>query len=1554
MRIPFRQGIVQHQQPDFFEVKFPYVDLVVVDTPVIITASAGVKDYMHIEHQSVTAAWGPLPIEEDVWLYWDIDTRTGVRTFGTTSRAPHVSVTSPVDPIDNQCWYDVATKTMKAWNGTAWIPRVRVFACKLESASVPVSLSDQPNAFTGTQVGDNSQIFAGQLLFNSENLPIKDLEGYFVTTEDRIRSRLISTADVKVAGMLIEAEATQNLAKYTVVHFSDFGRVEHADSFTAAQQGQFGMIESDVVIGDLVNVVTAGVITNLDWDWTEAGINAYIYCDDAGALITDPIIPDQVPIAIVIDKHCIQLGAPHNNIATTVEQTVNPPTPIMTTTVQGKAVITVPPVNANNPIVVGDNDPRMTNARTPLPHTHPLADITDVTITNVTTGQVLTYDGSKWVNADGGGGESFWEITPHDYGTTTPVAARTRYMIKDCASLLPFTSEEDLAEQELGLNAIPEFASLAWPIVVWTKEGAHDTELHEVVVPTSQLDTVQDYVDHINDNFGQYVNAVVEVDGSYSGITITSVVNELTGVGIVLNNDASDPTNLYIDPLVLATANSPNICSYTLASVRVGVPGGPNVTEESLRPRIQVPAVEEVYLPHHTFIESDEYKPNNNYWSVVLDSSGSDVIIDTGDVDVSGGGNNSLYALPLESTSMRTCGSSVAYGTPDMVTVGGAGSIYSMGTFIADPGNDDTVKTYVEVRHTTTANGGRLKNDGINFFGRIILGYRPPVENLYALPASTTATAGVALECGNSSGYLYGLFNRVRAHLSADIEIVVAGINPSLNENKPIAWSQTIYMTHTGSSTLVPTIRGTQSGFSVSKGGDDLTFANRIVAAFMIEWYNTDTSETTYGYGLYSCDGMSGSTVFLKGFSVPFLSAQYQPVVCEHFNETLIFVGYGNLLALHSAYDASTFVQYSITAPNDVKIWDVKMAAPDPITLSTYYMLAGSMFDPTSQTATNSRYFYLLGGETTWALTLPGAFRPNAPTDSDPNAIDNNQAPRLAVYGHRAYFVAPVRLDNDATKSALFVACIDTLLRQIVWTREIGRFDGSNTVSDINLTNPLQEFIVTGIGGVVATATSLVITYTVGNTTANSTGSNAATISIDVNGPMIGQNIDHFEVRNSTKTFEVDATIDMEEAEQSVLQEEVEETLATETTNRFDVIQSPRFPRQTVTPLPPFGDDAGTLKPSLLVENNAYAGQFIMGDMYPVPDTLQGSIVDRKGMIRADASGLYYCTRDYNGVDNIWKYVPFPVVGKEIKYIAKSPINYPFGMIGDKVGDLRIVDGAGSGSPVSLFYCFKNYVDDETHIWMPITTPDSVDVQTGNSNPIRIVEQYEPDPNTGGLQYYAHSIRQFIPTYRVYSNDTISLTASEQGYHVVVSGENATINLPSTFEVNQQDYVERGWYAFINNTSDSTVDLVNPDVMIDDVYGEIKKVLPHQSLMIVLNDSGAYDTMTMSDLGGVQPFITATSDVFLDFGHIGKMLRLDSSTLVTVNIPEAADTAFPPGTKFEIRQVNTGQISLMYSGALTINIPDGKQGMSAGRGSVITLHYIGNDEWDIGGDLADV
>lgn len=375
MLIQFRQGLVQTQTPTFVKITFPYADLLSAEANTVIAFADGDKDYIHTEQESVAQAWGPLTLNRDQWLYWDINTRTGIRTFGVTLVEPVVSAQAPTTPVADQHWFNSATSTMNVWTGAGWSRRIRVFACKLVSGKIPVSVSISSPTFTGTQVGvQGTPVYAGHILFDGVvGGAIRDSRGLFVTTEDELSTNAMSLSSVKLASVAVTGEAQQSMAPYTVVVFSEFGKIVHADQYTADQTRQFGIIESAAVIGQTVPVSNHGLITSRSWDWTAAGVNAKLYCDASGTLVTSPVIPNQTPVATVLDTHTIVLGSP---ITTSVGSTSSSSS-LATQLAYGIVRLSVPAADDADPIAVGDGDGRLTNARPALPHTHTINQITD-------------------------------------------------------------------------------------------------------------------------------------------------------------------------------------------------------------------------------------------------------------------------------------------------------------------------------------------------------------------------------------------------------------------------------------------------------------------------------------------------------------------------------------------------------------------------------------------------------------------------------------------------------------------------------------------------------------------------------------------------------------------------------------------------------------------------------------------------------------------------------------------------------------------------------------------------------------------------------------------------------------------------------------------------------------------------------------------------------------------------------------------------------------------------------------------------------------------------
>lgn len=431
MQISFRQGIVQHQAASFLLVHGSLVDLVVVDTPFVVNLAHFTKDYLHVERLGVVNAWAITP-SVDQWLFIDINTLTGVRTFGKTLLVPAVSATAPIAPSVGKHWFDTINKAMKVWSGTTWTVKVRVFVCKLVGGSVPASLSIDTPLFTNTQVGDTSDVLSGNILFDEDTgLVLRTSNGRFITTEDTLSTTTLQTSDLKVASLILEAEAQQVLAAFTIVKFLAFGKIVFADALTSQQQGHFGIIQFGAVVGDIVQVTVEGAVTNPLWDWTLAGVNAPLYSDATGQLVSLAPVPGAIPVATIVDKKTIVLGSPRLQQSTTT--IINPLTPLATESIYGKVRLSLPASNPADPIAVGDNDPRLSGGGGSAPAneivygTGPSIDSdADFTYVSTTNGN----DGQFFVNTQTGIGAqgSVQSTTPAKvaiYGVTWPGGAGT-------------------------------------------------------------------------------------------------------------------------------------------------------------------------------------------------------------------------------------------------------------------------------------------------------------------------------------------------------------------------------------------------------------------------------------------------------------------------------------------------------------------------------------------------------------------------------------------------------------------------------------------------------------------------------------------------------------------------------------------------------------------------------------------------------------------------------------------------------------------------------------------------------------------------------------------------------------------------------------------------------------------------------------------------------------------------------------------------------------------------------------------------------------------------
>lgn len=319
MRVPFRQGIVS--APDnFLGLSSGTVDLAIPSGEYLtVTFADGTADYLLTETASVSSAWtGPFTNGTSYWLYWDINTSTGAKTYGFTDIKPQVGATTPLNTIDqdgtavpllnSQMWFNTSKGVMYEYNAEAsrWIRKVRCLAAELHQGNNLISTSANSPVYTGTQVGMNVGCTAGSLVFDATSHVIRKHNGTFYTTEDAVSTGIGNSTHVKLESIAITAVATANMAAYTMVRLIDFNQIAPATNLLT-DAGIYGLIEQDVNVGDSVTIVREGVVTNPSWDWSSGSVNAPLFVQPDGVLTTQPQ-PSQ-PVGLVISSDSILLTA---------------------------------------------------------------------------------------------------------------------------------------------------------------------------------------------------------------------------------------------------------------------------------------------------------------------------------------------------------------------------------------------------------------------------------------------------------------------------------------------------------------------------------------------------------------------------------------------------------------------------------------------------------------------------------------------------------------------------------------------------------------------------------------------------------------------------------------------------------------------------------------------------------------------------------------------------------------------------------------------------------------------------------------------------------------------------------------------------------------------------------------------------------------------------------------------------------------------------------------------------------------------------------------------
>jgi hypothetical protein len=380
-----------------------FVDLRTTNGPISVTFAHKDTDYFFSEGRDVVGAWGPFPDGFPVWLYWDIDRQTGQRTFGHTTVEPIASISAPLDPVEDQHWFNTGNATHFVWQSGRWVEVIRVFAARYDGGGIPFGAlgSNSQLPFAGTQVGlVGGTVFAGTLLFDEAGNPIvKSSNGTFYTTETEFFSGATRINGIRLESDVITGVVAQNTPAYSVVRFGSDNRLQLAE-YNDSELNAIAITTQQGLVNDLINVVAQGVVVNEQWNWPNIGAALYI---GAGGVLTEEDAHDtnpsvfpiaRVPVARVIGRRSVifQQGLGGVGPAGPAGSVGN--LPFASSTERGTTFLDVDPATGTLPIAVGVNSPLLAGAPfAPLahltdPNAHPATSITFAPSGNLTSTDV--------------------------------------------------------------------------------------------------------------------------------------------------------------------------------------------------------------------------------------------------------------------------------------------------------------------------------------------------------------------------------------------------------------------------------------------------------------------------------------------------------------------------------------------------------------------------------------------------------------------------------------------------------------------------------------------------------------------------------------------------------------------------------------------------------------------------------------------------------------------------------------------------------------------------------------------------------------------------------------------------------------------------------------------------------------------------------------------------------------------------------------------------------------------------------------------------------------
>ena len=299
------------------------------------------------------------------------------------------SVTLDVDSngnplkVEGRHWYDTSINVHYVLNGSVWRPVLRIFAAQLLNGKIFIGINQNSNTddFTGTQIGNNTTVFSGRVMFDESGEPIYRDDATFFTTEDQFFTNQSHIAALRLESNITSAQCVDaSLSSFSVVAWTNDGQVTAAN-YDDAGSVVVGLLTENLTNLEVGGIIIQGVVTNPVWNWSAVG--APLWIENGLLVTTDPNINDpttypiaRIPVARVLDENTVIFEERLGDIGIQGPQGIPPELLPADTTNLGSTTLLTPSSDSAKALVISDTDARLSDARISLTHTHQATDIT--------------------------------------------------------------------------------------------------------------------------------------------------------------------------------------------------------------------------------------------------------------------------------------------------------------------------------------------------------------------------------------------------------------------------------------------------------------------------------------------------------------------------------------------------------------------------------------------------------------------------------------------------------------------------------------------------------------------------------------------------------------------------------------------------------------------------------------------------------------------------------------------------------------------------------------------------------------------------------------------------------------------------------------------------------------------------------------------------------------------------------------------------------------------------------------------------------------------------